>query len=157
VAKEYAEHLAAGGDPLGYPDIPHESRYVGASARLISRTTGLIAVYERWNKERGSTNPVHPIQNHRPWRIGEYLHARVGEVVSLQTLAMLGAGGNPQRKWTPNEVANAVVKVQTDALVVRKTKLGGKVAYVLRQRRADEELAEEVWGSVTLETEPTPA
>lgn len=133
LAQKYAQHLFDGGDPREHPPTP--SSY--GSGQLISQVVGMNLVYYEWNKARGSTNPVSPVQNVSAWQVAEYLHEHVGEPVRLETLRDIFRPG-AARKGTPDDVANAVAAAQTDALIARKTKIGAKVAYVLREAKDGE-------------------
>jgi hypothetical protein len=144
-ARTYAQHLVSGGDPRDYPD----ERYDRHATPLIQHTLGVVLVYNAWNKARGSTNPVVPVQNIKAWQVTEYLHTHIGEPVTYATLAdeyrIAYESGGMSKKGSPDEIANAVIAAQTDALIARKTKLDGKVAYVLREKREGEEAAKNSW------------
>lgn len=148
-ALAYARHLANGGAPSVYPGVPYSSV---ANQPLIAVSFALVRVYHAWNAARGSTNPVVPIQNIPGWKVAEHLHSHVGEAVLFETLAEEGRVRSKRddrefitKKLTPDEVANAVMRAQTDSLIARKTKLGTKVAYVLREKREGEEAAASTW------------
>lgn len=148
-AGQYARHLAAGGDPTEYDDVPYE-RF---SHTLLSRTLALNIVYVRWNKARGGTNPVSPIQAHTKWRIAEALHASIGTPVLFSELSALG---NKHRGASSSDVMTAAADAQTDTLIARKVKLDGKVAYMLRVRVGEEEQAHN-WNVPEEKYEPVPA
>lgn len=144
-ARTYAQHLVSGGDPRDYPDQPYDRN----ASPLIQPTLGVVLVYNAWNKARGSTNPVVPVQNLSPWQVAEYMHTHLGEPVTFAALAeeyrRAYAKGGMSKKGSPDEVATAVIAAQTETLIARKTKLDGKVAYVLREKREGEERAKSTW------------
>lgn len=135
-ALTYARHLADGGSPVNYPEIPSLSHF--ANSTLVSKASALRAVYALWNAERGSLNHVSPIQNAREWRLSEHLHEHLGEPVRLEVLRALGA----TRDYTPDEVMRATRSTMNEKVLAEKGKLDGKVAYRLRLRGEDEAMDE---------------
>jgi hypothetical protein len=139
VAAEYAQHLADGGDPWKTP--AGTNRYSRNRSAIVNDLTGIVAVYRVWNLARGSMNPIVPIQNVTQWRVAERLLEQVPEPVLYGELSQL-KGGVSSSRVTSEDVQRAMRAVErgTDgALVPRRTKIGGKVAFYFRPRRYDDE------------------
>lgn len=142
----YADHLAAGGDPTEYPD----ERW--AKGNILFPLLGLIAVYREWNRARGSRNPILPFREGRRYAIAERLFASFGEPVPYAELSTLGKGSI--RTSSP-EVAKIVGRIEEETegeVVGRRTKVGGKAAFLLRDRRDGDP---EVGSYYDLPTEPS--
>lgn len=140
-ARTYALHLADGGDPQKHPDNDRGGRW--GETMLVDFFMPLHLVYRAWNTARGGTHDVSPVRNQKKWRVAELLHSRLGEPVLFSELkaeydrgSRFGTGAD--------DIAKAVLKAQTDELIARKTKVGGKVAYVIRPKREGEEPAQNV-------------
>lgn len=144
LARAYAEHLKADGDPREHPPVP--SSY-GAS-QLVNQEVGMNIVYRAWNVARGGTNPVSPVRNVNAWQVAEHMHEHIGQPVLLEDLRMI-FNSQVNRKGTPDEVATAVMNAQVGTLIARKTKVGAKVAYVLREALDGEEPAKSTWSFPT--------
>lgn len=135
-AERYARHLAGGGDPREGFERPRGFR---SGTEYVSGTVYLEQVYEEWNEARGSRNPFSPISHLQDYEIGEYGLAHVGEPVPFSTYRDDVASANVRRSVQSDTVARALAACQGDDLVLRRTKVGGKVAYLLRERQEGEE------------------
>lgn len=147
-AAEYAEHLADGGDPAEFPqatELPSDggnSRLVSqrVGSRLVSYEAALAAVYDAWDEARGSRNPYNPLRHGlQRWSIAEYGEARIGQAVPLAEFQQNSLASLSYRTTSSEDVAVALANLQGDDLVLRRTKLDGKVAYLLRERVEGEE------------------
>lgn len=132
VAAVYAVRLEAGGDPTSYPlpDSFKELRPRGGSG-IVSPYVGLTAVYQAWNEGRGSANPLLPFRvNASDWRLCEHVAERIGEPVPYATLKagrMSGSGSDA--------IAKLLLRFEDAGhLVVRRAKVDGKVAFLVRER-----------------------
>lgn len=142
LATQYAEHLEGGGDPLSFPP-----RFDGMTSyerikrvKLVSAEDALEEVARHWTASRDSRNVFLPTEGRTSFEIGEYVSERVGEPITLETF---------RSKWrrdmtTSMEVAKRLVEFEkrSDDLVARRCKVKGKVAFVVRQRRNDDEVRE---------------
>ena len=143
VAEEYARRLAAGDDPLNYP-LPDEGdrggwrqNWRGRSDWLVSPYVGLRVVYAAWHEARGSRNPIEPFQNAGAFRIGERMAESIGTPVLYQELATLFTGS--RAKVESDRIAKALLEFERAGdLVVRRVKVDGKVAFLIRERRPDD-------------------
>jgi hypothetical protein len=143
-ARTYARHLADGGDPTVYPDLPSE-QYGRYNRVLVARTAALGLVFSRWNEEREGTNPLSPIHNVWKWRIVEELHQNVGTPITFAALARIGGGKGYGYKISGQDVAEAAIAAQTDTLIARKGKIDGLVGYVLREKQDGEQPVTSHW------------
>lgn len=140
VANEYAIHLANGGDPLDYKTTTDDRR---GGYENVSPFVGLFVVYRAWNDERGAPHGVFPWPNKAKWAVAERLtetlgvpvsYAELGEVLNTVGGRKVGYGGRPSSE----AVAKAVLEVERasdGALVARRAKVDGKVAFLVRERR----------------------
>ena len=128
-SREYAEHLAAGGVPT---QIPSRSGSDVTLDRL-----GQLAVYRLWNVARGSPNPLDPFHAGK-WLVAEALFDRFGEPITYAELAAIHGGGRFSSTKPPSEeIGRVIIGVERLAptVVGRRTKVGGKVAFFLRDRQ----------------------
>lgn len=135
-AASYAEHLADGGDPTRTPE--GTGGHFRNRSAIMSDLTGIVAVYRLWNLARESMNPILPFQNATRWRVAERLLEDVGQPVLYAELAAIGRAGNFGTRISSDEVQRAMREVENGldgALVARKTKVEGKVAYYFRRRQ----------------------
>lgn len=134
--RKYAEHLAAGGDPSRPPDSA--GVYRGRSA-LVTDVLALLAVYRVWNEARGSRNPIAPIRTEKSWRIAEALFERFGEPIPFAELGGIGTTGSFKASSSEvNDVLRTIADDTKAEIIPRKTKVDGKVAYLIRDRRDDD-------------------
>lgn len=133
-AREYAEHLAADGDPVKTPDAG--DRYEARST-LITKRLAFVAVYRVWNEARGSRNLIIPIGNGPGWRVAEALFASFGQPVQYAELKKVGTGGYGTGMSTNdvNGLLRQIADYSKAQIVPRKTRVDGKVAYYIRDRR----------------------
>lgn len=129
LAREYADHLSAGGDPTWYPKPTQRDRHQHGLARVAR-----VAVFDAWNQSRERRSVSYPWGQHQPyqWLVQEYLLDRLGQPVPVADLRKIG---QTARGGSPAEVAAAAWSIQVDTrgeLRVRKTKLDGKVAWLVR-------------------------
>jgi hypothetical protein len=145
-ARKYAARLADGGDPIDHPEIERASRYGGP---LVSDRLGMQIVYNAWNEARGgSLNPHSPLGDsraHGRWRVGEYVAERIGEPIlySKLTEVMSSMAFRP----SSTDVIEALIPLQGETHMLVKGKIGGRTAYMLRERVGDETLSTN-WGVV---------
>lgn len=136
-AEEYALHLENGGDPTERP--PSEI----TGTQFIYAMPYLNVVYRAWNEERGSRNPFSPITSMVAWVLVE--HALEQGVVGTPVLyadlhkrSKTALRSSLRAGWDSDQIAKTLAALQGDDLVLRRTKVGGKVAYLLRERREGE-------------------
>jgi hypothetical protein len=130
-ARAYAEHLAGGGDPTDHP-YPGRERSTGTTTSITTGYEGLIIVYREWNRARGSANPVLPFNARELWRFCESVAENVGTPIPFEKL-----------KRGSFRSSDAILRVlfrfeEAGALVVRRTRVDGKVAFLVRERRPDD-------------------
>lgn len=143
VAEKYAETLAAGGDAGRYPEPrPGNAESRWSRSRLVSYKDALAIVYDRWNEERGErANPFSPLDFLKRWRLAEYALDHLGETMLYAELGDLGAGPHGSRMQS-GEVVSILAELQDTNgrdLVLRRVRIDGKVAYLLRPRQAMED------------------
>lgn len=141
LADQYAEHLATGGDPTDYPKHDDRDRHHHGLARVARE-----AVFDSWNGSRPRQSVSYPWGPDMPyhWIVQEYLLDRVGMPVPMSVLSTLARG----RKASPGQVAEAAWSVQVATrgeLRVRKVRLDGKVAWLVRQPVEDDALGDIAW------------
>lgn len=132
-AKAYAEHLAGGGDPTR---PPRQENYYAARSQLVTTHLALFEVYRFWYEQTGQRNPVSPLGNGTAYKIADALLGRLGEPVTFAELAAVSG-----TRASATVVAKSVLALANAAkgeLVPRKTKVEGKVAYLVRERRPDD-------------------
>jgi hypothetical protein len=134
----YADHLAGGGDPTVYPE-PDTNRWNGGSD-YVSRFAGLEVVYDYWNAARGGRHSVRPFRNERAYRAIELLTREIGTPVSFADLSDAWKTGRGYASERPSgdTIAKLALDCESPDLVARKTKVDGKVAYLIRERRPDD-------------------
>jgi hypothetical protein len=133
-AQAYAEHLASGGDPTEV-QVPH-----GQGDKLVPVAFALGVVVREWDKARGSINPLMPFGNGASWLMAEHFLANVGTPVSYAEVAEIGK--RYSRKASPTEVIDVLMDLErhgATGLIAAKTKVDGKVAYMLREPKEGEE------------------
>ena len=140
LAGEYADWLATGGDPTDYPKSSDRDRHNHGLIRVARE-----AVFAMWNDTRPRRSVGYPWGQNQPWQwiVQEYMLDRVGRPVPLPELAALNRG--QRRKGSPTEVAEAVWSIQVATngqLRVRKTKVDGKVAWLVREPVVLDDLAD---------------
>lgn len=136
-ARLYATHLEAGGDPTELPRRPDGDAAVRWSrdSELVSFSYGMQVVYKAWNQARGTRNPYSAVTEPKSWRIAEYAEARIGQPILYSDISAAVV------RMTSDDIAKVLAPLQGDDLVLRRTKVGGKVAYLLRARAEGEEPA----------------
>jgi hypothetical protein len=135
LARQYADRLAAGGDPLDYPKPSEESRRTGRAV-LVSAYLGMEVVYRQWNFARGGRHDVEPFQNGGRFRIAERLVEASPDPVTYADLCDLWRGGT---KPSSDQVIKVALDIEERGeLVARRTKVAGKVAFFVRPRRPDD-------------------
>ena len=140
LAETYAYQLGSDGDPTDYPKPDNQGHQHGLAK--VARE----AVFNAWNETRDRRSVSYPWGPDMPfrWLVQEHLLDRVGEPVPMATLAQLGTG----RKASATQVAEAAWSVQVataGALRVRKVRVDGKVAWLVRVPVADDGLADLAW------------
>lgn len=146
LAEEYANHLAAGGAADELPAAPTTGREEGS--QFVHPTNVLQMVYRAWDDARGSGNPFSPVSSKVAWSLVEFALERgiVGSPIlyaDLHQRSKVALGRSTG--WDSDQIAKALAALQGDALVLRRTKVGGKVAYLLRERREGEEAVGRYW------------
>lgn len=144
LADDYAAHLAVDGNPWEYSQPERHGAINNGLARVARE-----AVFNVWNEGRERKSLTYPWgglgQASYRWRVHELLLDRLGEPVTFAELAALVQWG----KASPKDVAQAVwlLQVQSHGAVrVRKTKVGGKAAYLAREPRAgDDQLVDDAF------------
>lgn len=130
LARQYADHLAAGGDPPDYPKTTNAAdrdRDQHGLARVARE-----AVFDAWNESRDRRSVTYPWGPGMPyrWLVHEQLLNRLGEPIPLGQLAALAPF-----KASPKTVADAVWSLQVatrGAVRVRKVRMDGKVCWLAR-------------------------
>jgi hypothetical protein len=127
-AQEYARALAAGGDPReAIPGLDWKTR----QRSIINPDLGIEAVYRVWNAARGGRNPYLPTEG--DFALAEYVAERIGEPVPY---ARLKNRRGSTMSSSSDRVAVVLLRFEEAGdLVVRRTKLDGKVAFLVRERR----------------------
>jgi hypothetical protein len=142
LATEYAEHLAADGDPIEYPTSSRDN-YV--SHGLLRRA--LDAVFDAWNESRERQSITRPWQqrvggaytNVTSWLVQEALLNSLGTPVAYADLRNLRGRPSPQDVAAAAWLLQVVTKGE---LRVRKTKAAGKVAWLVREYRPGDDEAD---------------
>jgi hypothetical protein len=132
--KLYAAHLASGGEPWVTP--VERSPFVERRNAIVNEYVGLLAVYRKWNEARGVDNPLSPFGIVTKWMMAETFLEKAGTPVPLSDLpAHYG-----YVRATPSVIAETLkeIAVGRPDLVPRKTKVNGRVAYYVRERRDDD-------------------
>lgn len=145
LADEYASHLAEGGEAWKYPQP--ERTHSGISHGLARAARA--SVFDSWNETRERKSVTYPWgergNNAQRWVLQEALLDSLGTPVKLAELVSTRAG---QGKPTPSDVASAAWGIQVATrgeLRVRKTKVDGKVAWLVREPREGDDLADLKW------------
>jgi hypothetical protein len=129
-ACEYAKHLESGGDPLVFPKVGWSE---GRDA-LLSPKTGLVAVYRLWNEKRGGRHGIVPmIDGTGEWKLAEKLCASLGAPVLYADLKHLPGIGSSSS--SVERVIRKMIETTEGKLVGRRTEVGSKVAFLVREPR----------------------
>lgn len=129
-SRAYAEHLAGGGSPV---EIPGR-----AGTDVTLDRLGQRIVYRLWNVARGSRNPISPFSGSGKWRVAEALFDRLGEPITYAELCAIWKDGSTFGTKPASEEMGRIllgIEGEQETVVGRRTKVGGKVAYFLRDRR----------------------
>lgn len=135
-AQAYARHLTEGGDPTKQVGVDHGRRFGSSRTEIMSQRLGLDSVYRVWNEARGSRNTIHPFSSPEAWKVAEALFESFGTPMLLADLKKV------ERNLTPDIVRRTLVRIADGTkceVVPRRTKIDGKVAYFIRDRRDGDE------------------
>lgn len=139
VANAYGIALANGEDPLTY-----STSQVGRRGgwENVSPFVGLTIVYRAWNAERGAPHEILPWPSQAKWVVAERMTETLGVPVSYADLteawSTIGGRQRAYSKPSSDTVAGAVLDVEKASdgkLVARRTRVDGKVAFLVRERR----------------------